>query len=111
MGSETKFLDFLQNEKEAKELEENLREAEEKYNVFHIVCEQGHTSSPSVIRQWKEVLGNRVLLLNDYDMISEVITSAIQVNEGADVEEVIASWPTGEIRQAVRHALFGVEEY
>lgn len=89
---------------------EMLALAQEKYNVFHIICEQGSycrvpSSREKTISQWRNLLSKRAILLNNYDYISEVIISIMEVNEGADPEAVINSWEVPEAKSAVRHAL------
>ena len=89
---------------------EMLELAQEKYNVFHIICEQGSHCSYSqsrgdTIAKWRNLLGKKAILLSDYDYISEVIISVMEVNEGADPESVINSWENTAAKNAVRHAL------
>ena len=87
-----------------------LEMAQEKYNVFHIICEQGSYCSYSrsrseVVSKWRELLGKKAILLSDYDYISEVIISVMEVNEGSNPESVINSWENTAAKNAVRHAL------
>jgi hypothetical protein len=89
---------------------ELLAEAQEKWNVFHVIVEQGDYARRALSRvseNWKNLLGRKAIHLNDYDCIAEVILSVIEVNEGADPEEVIKSWENTKIRNAVEYALFG----
>ena len=44
------------------------------------------------MKSWTSVLGQRVLRLSDHTKLSEVIVSAIQINEGEDIDSVINSW-------------------
>lgn len=89
--------------------EDSLRQAQKTYNVFHLIIEEGsyckRHGAQSVGGRWTQLLGKRALMVNDYRHVSEIILSAIDVNEGKNVEDVIASWQTEEIRSAVRHAL------
>jgi len=90
--------------------EQLLSEAQERYNVFHIVVEQGNFASralPTVSKNWNDLLGKKAIHLNDYDCIAEVILSVIEVNEGKDPQEVIDSWDTAKIKSAVEYSLFG----
>ena len=85
-----------------------LKEAQEKYNVFHIIVEQGSYASRAkkqVTEAWQAVLGKRAISLNNYEYLSEVILSVMEVSEGADPEEVLASWEIPEVRKTVRYAL------
>ena len=68
------------------------------WNVFHIMVEQGSHMSyrrDKVIASWKDLLGQRALLLSDIDSLSEVIISTIEMCEGKDKDEVIKSWSGG----------------
>jgi hypothetical protein len=89
----------------AKEL---LDMASEKYQVFHVVVEQGSFASRAlkkVNESWKKLLGKRALPLNDYNHLSQVILSAIEVSEGKDPEEVVASWEDKSVQKSVKYAL------
>lgn len=88
---------------------ELLEMAQKKYEVFHIIVEQGHYASrllDSVTGQWRELLGKRAIFLSNYNHIAEVILSVLEVAEGADPEDVLASWEKADVRKTVRHALF-----
>ena len=88
--------------------QELLEMAQEKYNVFHVIVEQGsyaRTRPVEVKRAWTELLGKKTIMLSDYNYMSEVILSVIEVNEGKDPEEVINSWEDVKIKNVVRHAL------
>ncbi len=65
------------------------------YHVFHVMVEQGshyRTSGDIVKRDWTKLIGQRALPLSDHSKLAELIVSAIQVNEGADVDAVVKSW-------------------
>lgn len=75
--------------------EELLTLASRKWEIFHIIVEQGsfaRSRGAAVKDRWVKVLGQRVLSLPDHTKLAEVIVSAIQINEGANKEDVIASW-------------------
>lgn len=86
-----------------------LTNAQEKYNVFHVIVEQGshcqHHGAASVVRDWSDVLGKRALPLRNYEHLSEVILAAIEVSEGADPVEVIKRQQDESIRKSLHHAL------
>jgi hypothetical protein len=88
--------------------EELLDMVSKSYHVFHLMVEQGNHmkwgSRNQVIKAWTDLLGQRALLLSDYTKMSEVIVSAIQVNEGADADAVIGSWD-GDTSLVVRKAV------
>lgn len=71
--------------------------AQQSYDVFHIVVMQGYaaTNLDHVLRTWKPLLPERVLLLDDHRRLAEVVVSAIQVAEGASADAVAGSWSTG----------------
>jgi len=76
-------------------LEEILTAASRKYEIFHVIVEEGaHARGypKQVFNKWKDVLGQRVIRLSDHTKLAEVIVSAIQVNEGVDHDEVEKSW-------------------
>lgn len=85
-----------------------LTEAQEKYNVFHIIVEEGsyaRRAKSEVTSKWRKILGNRAVSLNNYEYLSEVILSVMEVSEGADPQEVINSWENPDIRKTVKYAL------
>lgn len=87
------FGDTLQADISTRDL---VRMAERMYHVFHVVVEQGdhvrHHGLDGVLSNWRELLGQRVILLSDYTKLAEVIVSTIQVTEGADRSSVADSW-------------------
>lgn len=95
--------------------DEWLRKAQERYNVFHVLAEQGSHMSyggrDKVVGRWKELMGQRVLLLDNYNHISQVIISAIEVSEGKDPVDVIKSWQDKSVQKSVEHALYGIDKY
>ena len=75
--------------------EELLTMVNRTYHVYHLMVAEGshYRSAGDVVRhEWTTLLGQRALLLTDHTKMSEVIVSAIQVNEGADRKTVINSW-------------------
>lgn len=88
--------------------EEMLALAEEKYNVFHVIVEEGSCARRMLDRvrgAWKDVLGKRVINLRNYNYMPEVIQSVIRIAEGESPEEVAMSWEKPEIRDAVLYAI------
>ena len=72
-----------------------LAMAARSYHVFHIVAEEGHhfqAYGEEVSEAWRDLLGQRVLMLSDYHKLAECVVSAIEINEGRDVNEVTESW-------------------
>lgn len=83
--------------------------AQEKYAVFHLVIEQGrgmdHIGRDRVISEWKELLGNNAVLVNDYTKLPEVISSVIRVCEGQAVDDVVESFRGTDSYETVKRAL------
>src|SRR5678815_391858 len=88
-----------------------LTEVSKKYEVFHVVVEQGsHASThPDTHPQWVKLLGQHALRLPDHTKLVEVIVSAIQVLEGAAAKDVIKSWD-GSTALAVGAAISGLSK-
>lgn len=78
--------------------EELLSMVGKMYNVYHVIVAEGSfaSSHSRMVREaWSRVLQQRALWLSDHHNLAEVIVSAIQVNEGADVDTVVGSWKGG----------------
>lgn len=89
--------------------EQLLKLAQKSYEVFHVIVEQGNFASrhlQQVKAGWRDLLGKRAILLDDYNHISEVILSVLDVSEGKDPNDVVKSWEKKSIKESVRHALF-----
>ena len=90
--------------------EDCLRMAERTYNVFHVMVAEGHHfryRGPEVEKSWRKVLGERALMLTDHTKLGEVVVSAIQLNEGTDLNTVLNSW-SGDTALVVREATKGL---
>ena len=76
----------------------SLTEAQRLYDVYHVVIEQGdHCRSHDhrVKASWREMLGQKVIHLADYQLLAETVVSAIQVAEGADHSTAAKGWGAG----------------
>ncbi len=60
------------------------------WEVFHIILKP--VCNQPVVENWRSLLGQRALVVDDESKLSQVIVSAIQVNEGASRKSVIDSW-------------------
>lgn len=73
-----------------------LKDVEKKYNVIHIVAEEGSfaRSNRSMVKSaWTDLLGpERVIMMPDFTKLSEIVISAIEISEGKDPDEVAKSW-------------------
>ena len=90
--------------------EEMLALAQEKYDVFHIICEEGSncsyaSSRNETISKWRALLGKRAILLRNCDYVSEVILSVMDIAEGRDPEAVASSWEDKKVQAEVRYSL------
>jgi len=84
-----------------------LRLVSRQWEVFHIIVEQGsycRANPGRVVRAWTGLLGRRALRLADYTRLPELIVSAMQANEGHDLDDVAASWG-GNTADVMRHAM------
>jgi hypothetical protein len=78
-----------------------------RFNVYHVIIEQGNYASrylKNVQKSWSSVLGQSVLSLSDYTKLSELIISAIEINEGREKESVLNSWD-GSTSVTIRNAV------
>lgn len=62
------------------------------YNIFHIGVKEGSNYDSKVESKWKELLGQRVVSIDDVRKIAEVVISIIQMNEGSSLDEVASTW-------------------
>ena len=55
-----------------------LREAQEQYHVFHVhINSTGYRNNTRVIGQWREVLGDHFLVLNDHTRLGELVAAVV----------------------------------
>lgn len=89
-----------------------LRMVEERYEVFHLIVQQGHNyrHSPTYVEgRWRSLLGERAILVSDYTRIPEVIVSTLEVMAGKSNAEVAASW-SGSTAMVVNSAIKGLTQ-
>jgi len=86
--------------------DEALKAASKKYHVFHVIIEEGWYASThqGVANDWKQLMGNRALPLDNYRHLPELVLAAMHVSEGADVKEVIAGHQDASVKESLRHA-------
>jgi hypothetical protein len=64
-------------------VEQIVAEVQQRYEYFHIIpTNTSHGRNPEVQARWKELLGERVLLLDDEAAVCETIALAIGLCEG-----------------------------
>lgn len=64
---------------------ESFAEASKKFNVFHLIIENGgycKVRPERVIPAWRELIGNNAILVNDVAALSDIIIAVISINEG-----------------------------
>lgn len=89
---------------------ELLAAVERNWHVFHIIVAEGSYMqyyADRTIKDWRELMGQRVIILNDHRKMSEVIISTIEVIEGRDKDAVVHSW-SGDTSIVVRDAIAGL---
>lgn len=86
---------------------ELLAECQDKWEVFHLITPTSMTNHQNAIEKWRELLGERAIVIEDWHKLSEVIVSIMQVNEGQDVDKVIGSWD-GDTSLVVGSAVSGL---
>lgn len=82
-----------------------LHEAQRKYDVFHIVVEEGDYASKhhdAVMASWTPLLGQRVLRMKDHTKLSEIVVSAIGVSEGHDADKIATKFGL-DVVSSVKH--------
>jgi len=92
--------------------EDLLSMVSRKYEVFHLIIEQGNNYQRypnKVLNEWFKLLGQKAIRLSDHKKMAEVIVSTIQVNEGLRKEDIINSWD-GDTSLVVGRALSGLPD-
>jgi hypothetical protein len=67
---------------------EVLNLATKTWEVFHIIIAEGSyakRSGDAVKQEWRQLLGQRAIVLSDHAKLSELIVSTIQMMEGLDL--------------------------
>jgi len=85
--------------------EEVLAQAQRMYHVFHIhVNETGYRDNPEIIGYWRDLLGERLLILDDHNALAELLASTVAVCSGVELDRVAAAFDSA-TADSVRHAL------
>ena len=71
---------------------ELLNAVSRRYEIFHMIVTEGNSYADWMVEKWRELLGERALLVSDYKKIPEIIISTLQVMRGDDVPDVVKSW-------------------
>ena len=92
-----------------------LEMAQRMYNVFHIHCnETGYKDSPSVLGYWKDLLGERLIIMDDYNTVAEIIASTVAVMNGVSIDTVTSSFDAltaGKVKTALAKVDTSVTNY
>lgn len=65
-------------------VEQIVEEVQQRYEYFHLIpTNTAHGRDPAIQKRWKELLGERVLLLDDEAAVCETIALAIGLCEGS----------------------------
>lgn len=90
----------------AKEL---LAEAQRMYHVFHIHINEGsYRNNTTIINSWRDLIGERLIILDDHNQIAELIASTVAVIHGIDIDKVTSSFDK-KIAASVKNALMKVD--
>lgn len=85
-----------------------LEEVQRSYHVFHIhVNEASYRDNPIVLGYWQKLLGERLIILNDYNAIAETIASTVAVIHGIDLSNLLTTFDEKTAR-TVKQALVNV---
>jgi hypothetical protein len=79
--------------------QECLEAAQRLYDVYHIQIRAGYSDSSRGFNHandtWKSVMGQHLIVLDDYQLLAETIVSTIEVAEGRDAAVSAAGWGAG----------------
>lgn len=85
--------------------EQLYNEACQKYHVFHIhINERSYKDDPTVLGYWKNLMQERLIILNDHNNIAEVIATTVAVMNGASLTETTKNMTT-EVAEEVNTTL------
>jgi hypothetical protein len=86
-----------------------LEEVKESYHVFHIhVNEAYYRDNPKILGYWKRMLGERCIVLDDYNAVAETIASTVGVINGMDLDKILNSFDR-KIADTVGNALVHIK--
>lgn len=67
-----------------------LKEAESKYHVYHFHINQGsYPNDPVIFANWKQALGERFIVVEDYTKLPEIMASTAAIINGADKQAIL----------------------
>jgi hypothetical protein len=89
---------------------ELIASVERNWHYFHLMVEEGAHMGydpDRTIKEWRELLGQRAILLSDHKAMAETIISIVEVTEGRDKDAVAHSW-SGDKSLVVAKAISGL---
>jgi hypothetical protein len=85
-----KFVDVsVEADVDARVLYDTLKD---EWHIFHLIVETTSTREQDAVRKWREVLGERAIVVPDVETLPEVIVSLIQAVSGTDPDVIVESW-------------------
>jgi hypothetical protein len=77
------------------------------WNIFHLIVETGATQQQNAVSRWRELLGERAIVIKDIDSLAEGIVSVIQVVSGSNPVDVANSWdaPTAVVVRSITNQM------
>ncbi len=90
-----KFIQQIMGMKETPQTytaEQLYASASEKYHIFHIHVNDGSYNAGDIGREWRRLLGERFLVLDDSNDIAELIGTTVSVINGADMSKILNSF-------------------
>jgi len=94
-------------------VESLIAKAKEKWELFHIFpLDASHGRNETIKDYWKNLLGERVIMLEDQNLVCEVIAGLVGMLESAyDLDKVVDKIGlTGKDRNTVKNALVSAED-
>lgn len=89
-----------------KSTEELLAEVEKRYQVFHLVIEEGNyarSRGDSVRGAWTELLGPNAIFVEDVSYLPQIIIATLAIAAGRDLMDTISNYDQ-DVQGVLRHA-------
>jgi hypothetical protein len=85
-----------------------LAEAQRMYHVYHIhINEASYRDNPTILGYWRKLLGEKLIILNNYRALAETIAATVAVMNGVDVKNLLSSFDSA-TADSVKKALVDV---